>query len=223
MVQNPTVPLAPMTPDAVLSAFRYLRAVEAGDTEAAAGFASKDPRMPALLADVAERIVVPITALCGIDPDPCDDSFALEAVGRVLVATLRGWAQAGPDAAEGVAHAIITFVAQVLTEEECGETVAGVLRQMEAVGFGQAFDGHPAPGVEAASTYQVASGSAASRASPTRSMSHPPHRPAGRSTERSGRGCCWRWLSLSFQQGEEDVPPKQPSAPSRTLRSMRSR
>jgi hypothetical protein len=37
MFQNPTVPLAPMTPDAVLSAFSYLRAVEAGDTEAAAG------------------------------------------------------------------------------------------------------------------------------------------------------------------------------------------
>ena len=145
MFQNPFKPLAPMTPDAVLSVFRYLRAVEAGDTEAAAGFADADPRMPELLADVAERIVVPITALCGIDPDPCDDSFALEAVGRVLVVTLRTWAQAGPDTVEGVARAVIVFVREVLTQEEHGETVADVLRQMEAAGFGQALNAHPAP------------------------------------------------------------------------------
>ncbi|MFF2331191.1 MULTISPECIES: hypothetical protein [unclassified Streptomyces] len=69
--------------------------MEAGGTEAAAGFADADPRMPALLADVAQRIVVPVTALCGIDPEPCDGSFALEAVGRVLTATLRGWAETG--------------------------------------------------------------------------------------------------------------------------------
>ncbi|SCF90480.1 hypothetical protein GA0115254_123813 [Streptomyces sp. Ncost-T10-10d] len=39
----------------------------------------------------------------------------------------------------------IDFVKQVLTEEECGETVADVLRQMEAVSVGHAFDAHPAP------------------------------------------------------------------------------
>lgn len=69
--------------------------MEAGDTEAAAGFAGADPRMPALLVHAAERIIVPATALCGIAPYPYDDSFALEAVGQILVATLRGWAQAG--------------------------------------------------------------------------------------------------------------------------------
>ncbi|MFV0126160.1 hypothetical protein ACLGI4_00210 [Streptomyces sp. HMX112] len=130
MFQNPTAHLTPMTPDAVLSAFSYLRAMEAGDAEAAAGSAGADLRMPALLVDIAERIIVPVTALCGLDPDPCDGSFALEAAGRVLVATLRAWAQAGPDAVEGVAHAVIDFVRQVLTEEESGETVAGVLRQI---------------------------------------------------------------------------------------------
>ncbi|MEU7052582.1 hypothetical protein [Streptomyces eurythermus] len=134
-----------MAPDAVLSAFGYLRAVEAGDTEAAADLADAEPRMPALLVDAAERIIVPVTSLCGIDRDPCDHSFALEAVGHVLVATLRGWAQAGPDGVEGIARAVITFVRQVLTQEECGETVADVLRQMEAVGFGQALEAHPAP------------------------------------------------------------------------------
>lgn len=145
MFHYPTVPLAPMTPDAVLSAFAYLRAVEAGDTEAAADVAGAEPRMPALLADAAERIIVPVTALCGTDPDPCDHSFALEAVGHVLVATLRGWAQTRPDGVEGVARAVITLVRQVLTQEESGETVTDILRQMEAVGFGQALEAHPAP------------------------------------------------------------------------------
>ncbi|MEV5351325.1 hypothetical protein [Streptomyces achromogenes] len=134
MFHNPTVPLAPMTPDAVLSAFGYLREVEAGDTEAAAD-----------LADAAQQIIVPVTALCGTDPNPCDHSFALEAVGHVLMAPLRGWAQAGPDGLEGIAHAVITFVRQILTHEESGETVADVLRQMEAVGFGQALEAHPPP------------------------------------------------------------------------------
>ncbi|MEU9624224.1 hypothetical protein ACIP4W_39365 [Streptomyces sp. NPDC088846] len=68
-----------MTPNAVISSFNYLWAVQAGNTEAAAEFVAAEPRMPMLLADVAERIVVPVTALCGIDPEPCDDSFALEA------------------------------------------------------------------------------------------------------------------------------------------------
>ncbi|MFG2933919.1 hypothetical protein [Streptomyces achromogenes] len=145
MFHTPTVPLAPMTPDAVLSAFGYLREVEAGDTEAAADLVCAEPRMPALLADAAERIIVPVTSLCGTDPDPCHHSFALEAVGHVLMATLRGWAQTRPDGVEGIARAVITLVRQVLTQEESGETVTDVLRQMEAVGFGQVLETHPAP------------------------------------------------------------------------------
>ncbi|MEU5431565.1 hypothetical protein AB0H73_39015 [Streptomyces olivoreticuli] len=75
---DPTnTPLAPMTPDAAISAFNYLRAVQADDTVAAAEFAGAEPRMPALLVDVAERIVVPITALLRTDVAvPCDDAFA---------------------------------------------------------------------------------------------------------------------------------------------------
>ncbi|WP_255306532.1 hypothetical protein [Streptomyces sp. Wb2n-11] len=148
MFHHPTVPLAPMTPDVVLSAFRCLRAMEAGDTEAAAGFADADPRLPALLPNVAQRIIVPVTAIramCGIDPEPVDDSFALEALGRVFVDALRTWAQGGPNSVEGVAHAVIAFVRQLLTVEDCGETVAEVLRQLEAVGFGQALAARPTP------------------------------------------------------------------------------
>ncbi|MFF3934263.1 hypothetical protein [Streptomyces hirsutus] len=143
MPQTATTPLAPMTPDAAISAFTYLRAVQAGDT-AAREFAGAEPRMPALLVDVAMRIVVPVTALPGPDAgEPCEDTFALEALGRVFVTTLRTWAQAGPDAAESITRAVIYFAQQFLTEDH--EDVAGVLHHLEAVGVGQALDAHPAP------------------------------------------------------------------------------
>ncbi|MGW1622705.1 hypothetical protein [Streptomyces sp. NPDC002172] len=140
-----TVPLTPMTPDAAISAFSYLRAIQADDVEAAREFAGTEPRMPELLVDVAERVVVPVTALPGPDAgEPCADTFALEALGRVFVTSLRIWAQAGPEAAEGLARAVIDFAAQFLTEDH--EDVADILRQLEAVGVGQALDAHPAPG-----------------------------------------------------------------------------
>ncbi|MHC3391079.1 hypothetical protein ACLQ2E_16720 [Streptomyces lavendulocolor] len=81
-----TTPLAPMTPHAAISAFNYLQAVQADDTGAAREFADAEPRMPELLVDVAERIVVPITALPGPEAgEPSEDTFALEALGRVVV------------------------------------------------------------------------------------------------------------------------------------------
>ncbi|MCX4506620.1 hypothetical protein ACIA8M_37955 [Streptomyces anulatus] len=52
MFSHPAAPLAPIPPDAVLSAFRYLRAIEASGTEAATGFAQA-ARLPTLLVDVA--------------------------------------------------------------------------------------------------------------------------------------------------------------------------
>jgi glyoxylase-like metal-dependent hydrolase (beta-lactamase superfamily II) len=63
-----------------ISAFSYLRAVQADDVEAAREFASGEPRMPELLVDVAMRIVVPVTALPRPEAgEPCADTFALEA------------------------------------------------------------------------------------------------------------------------------------------------
>ncbi|CAM5658521.1 hypothetical protein [Streptomyces olivaceoviridis] len=44
-----TTPLTPMTPPAAISAFSYLRAVQADDTGAAREFAGAEPRMPELL------------------------------------------------------------------------------------------------------------------------------------------------------------------------------
>ncbi|WP_258056111.1 hypothetical protein [Streptomyces sp. Ru62] len=52
-------------------------------------------------------------------------------------------AQAGPDTAEGIARAVIDFAKQFLTEDH--EDIADTLRQLEAVGVGQALDAHPAP------------------------------------------------------------------------------
>ncbi|MFJ3882387.1 hypothetical protein ACIPW5_33700 [Streptomyces sp. NPDC090077] len=144
MPETTTLPLAPMTPDAAISAFSYLRTVQAEDVEATRGFAGTEPRMPELLVDADERIVIPVTALPGPEAgEPTAEMFALEALGRVLVATLRTWAQAGPDAAEGIAGAVIDFVVQFLTDDH--EDVAEVLRQLEAVGVGQALAAHPAP------------------------------------------------------------------------------
>ncbi|MFD5714099.1 hypothetical protein ACFWHW_27625 [Streptomyces pharetrae] len=133
-----------MTQHTAISVFSYLRAVQADDVDAARDFADAEPRMPELLVDVAERIVVPVTALPGPEPgEPCADTFALEALGRVFVTSLRIWAQAGSDTAEGIARAVIDFARQFLTESH--EDVADTLRQLETVGVGQALDAHPAP------------------------------------------------------------------------------
>lgn len=86
----------------------------------------------ALLVEVAEQIVVPVTALCGTDPEPCDGSFALQAVGRVFVTT-HNWAQAGPDTAKGTAQAVIRFTKEILTQDH--EDIDDILRHMEAVGW----------------------------------------------------------------------------------------
>ncbi|KIF05639.1 hypothetical protein PL81_11820 [Streptomyces sp. RSD-27] len=144
MPDTTALPLAPMTPPAAISAFSYLRAVQAQDVEAAREFAGAEPRMAELLVDAVERIVVPVTALPGPEAgEPTAEMFALEALGQVLVATLRIWAQAGPEAAQGIACAVIDFVLQFLTDDH--EDVADVLRQLEAVGMGQALAAHPAP------------------------------------------------------------------------------
>ncbi|MFI1840006.1 hypothetical protein [Streptomyces olivaceoviridis] len=139
-----TTPLTPMTPHEAISAFSYLRAVQANDVDAAREFAGTEPRMPELLVDAATRIVVPVTALPGpAAGEPCEDTFALEALGRIFLTSLRIWAQAGPDTAEGIARAVIDFTQQLLTEDH--EDVTDTLRQLEAVGVGQALDAHPAP------------------------------------------------------------------------------
>lgn len=140
-----TAPLTPMLPDDVMLAFNFIRAIQAGDVDAAEDFAAGDyPSVAGLLVDVAERIVTPVTALPDqVAGEPCADTFALEALGRVFIRTLRIWEQSCPSTATGIAEAIIGFTKEILTEDH--EDVAVVLEQLQAVGVGQALDAHPAP------------------------------------------------------------------------------
>ncbi|MEU9376499.1 hypothetical protein AB0D94_22370 [Streptomyces sp. NPDC048255] len=149
----PVARLAPLSPNDVISAFNYLHAVEADDAETAADFAAAEPRMPALLVDVAQRVVIPVTNLPdpGEEEVPCDDSFALFELGICFLGTLRTWhEQAGPAAAEGIARA---FTAQILTEPH--EDVADILEQLMSVALGQALDAHPAPSAHPVGTTAV--------------------------------------------------------------------
>lgn len=115
-----------MTPDAAIGAFACLRAVEADDAKPPQS--SPAPScgcMPALLVDVAERIVVPVIALPG---RMRASRGRLRSGGprTVFITTLRGWGQGGPDAAEGIARAVVTFTTQILAEDH--EDVADVLK-----------------------------------------------------------------------------------------------
>ncbi|MDN3271197.1 hypothetical protein [Streptomyces sp. MA15] len=98
--------------------------------------------MPELLADVTTRIVVPVTTLPGPGTgEPCEDTFALEALGRVFVTSLRIWAQtSGRTRRRASPSAAIDFTQQFLTKDH--EDVADTLRQLEAVGVGQPLDTH---------------------------------------------------------------------------------
>jgi len=119
MPQNPANALSePLTEEAVASAFRYLRAVQAGDARTAGELVVAEPQMPAFLTGIAEGIVEAGTSLPGPDDDaPTWDSFTLEALGKVFLNALRTWQQAGPDAAPGIAQTVISFVTAILCEE----------------------------------------------------------------------------------------------------------
>ncbi|MFI6523082.1 hypothetical protein [Streptomyces uncialis] len=114
-----TMPLAPMEPDDIADAFACIRALQADNIDTACTVANTTgPELHRLLLDVAARVIIPVTAADGHDTDPCAHSF------------LAG--------APGIAQTIIRF-----TDDH--EDVADVLRQLEAVGVGQALDAHPAP------------------------------------------------------------------------------
>ncbi|MGW3560638.1 hypothetical protein ACWDNT_25365 [Streptomyces sp. NPDC000963] len=114
MPENTTTPLAPMTPDAVMDAFNHLRAVSVDNTQYAGELAAAEPRMPELIVDAVEQIVVPVTMVGERVPELCDDSFALDALASVFVSTLRTWAQAGPHTAEPLARAALHLITRHL-------------------------------------------------------------------------------------------------------------
>ena len=125
MPKTTTTPLAPMDPDDAFSAFRYLLAVQARDIDVACEVAATEPRLTSLLADVAERVITPVTALPGPDREPCEDSFALEALGRILLGILRA-EDVCPVSPPDIAQAIIRFAEEILTEDHqdvaCGRS-----------------------------------------------------------------------------------------------------
>lgn len=130
-----------------MTAFDFLRSIQVGDIEMAGVIEHVEPRLRELLIDVAERIVTPITALPTADEgDPCADSFALEALGRVFLTTLRAEDDRCPWAMPGIARAIIRFVEEILTED--GQNVAKPLEQLKAAILRQAHDVCGAPGAQ---------------------------------------------------------------------------
>ncbi|WP_435191950.1 hypothetical protein [Streptomyces sp. bgisy126] len=138
-----TTPLAPMTPQAVMDVFDHLRAVSVDDSEFAGELVTAGPRMPELIVDVVERIVVPVNAVGEHVPEPCDESFVLDALGRVFVTILRAWAMAGPHTAEPLARTALHLIAQLPVEDH--ENLADVLEHLNTVALHQAIQAHPAP------------------------------------------------------------------------------
>lgn len=137
-----TTPLAPMKPEDVADAFAYIRALQAGDIDTACAVIEDTggTEMRRLLLDVAARIFIPITAVDDCDGEPCAHSFLAAALGRLLPEVLchdDGACLAFPP---GIAQTIVRFTENILTEEH-GD-VADVLRQLEAVGMGQAMEAH---------------------------------------------------------------------------------
>jgi hypothetical protein len=125
-----------MHPDDVSDAFAYIQAVQARDVDTACTVVKElGPELRRLLLDVAERVIVPVTALDDQDEELHADSFALEALGRIFLEVLRD--------GNALCPAVDTAIARILTEDH--QYVADVLRQLETVGVGQALDAHPAP------------------------------------------------------------------------------
>ncbi|WSP67978.1 hypothetical protein OG466_40605 (plasmid) [Streptomyces sp. NBC_01240] len=132
-------PLAPMDPNDVVSAFAYIRAVQAHDVETACAVVEEiGPEIRQLLLDVAERIIIPITAVDDRDRDLSGESFVVEALGRMILDILRVDDDVCPAMPPGIAHAIIRF-----TEDR--QDVADVLQRLEAAGVEQAVRAYVPP------------------------------------------------------------------------------
>ncbi|WSJ40824.1 hypothetical protein OG772_36140 [Streptomyces sp. NBC_01321] len=138
MPKSTTVtPLAPMDPDDIISAFAYIRAVQARDVETACAVVEEiGPELRQLLLDVAERVIIPVTAVDDRDRDLSGESFVVEALGRMILDILRVDDDVCPAMPPGIAHAIIRFTEEILTEDQ--QDVADVLKRLQAAGVEQA-------------------------------------------------------------------------------------
>ncbi|MFF7452072.1 MULTISPECIES: hypothetical protein [unclassified Streptomyces] len=121
----------PLTPEEVELAFEYVLAIQGQSQHTVATIVDRTGAAPApsyLLLRLAEDIILPVTDLAA-DADPCADSFALDEVGGVLLATLEEWTQECiPSAIWGLANTIIRFTENVLRQE--GEDIVDTLKTM---------------------------------------------------------------------------------------------
>ncbi|MCX4792110.1 MULTISPECIES: hypothetical protein [unclassified Streptomyces] len=130
--------LTPMHPDDVFSAFAYIRAVQARDIDTASMVVKElGTELHWLLLDIAERVIVPVTALDDQNEELRADPFALEALGRILLEVLRDGDALCPTVGTAIARTVIRFAEKILTEE--GQDVADVLAQLQAAGVEQAM------------------------------------------------------------------------------------
>ncbi|SES31177.1 hypothetical protein SAMN04487983_104210 [Streptomyces sp. yr375] len=140
-------PRTPLTPEEVELAFDYLLAIQAGSEHALGTVIERTKAAPAptvLLLALAEDVILPVTDLAA-DADPCADSFALEEVGCVLLATLQEWTrECVPSAIWGIANTIIRFTENVLRQE--GEDTVDALKTMRTEHLERARAAHCADG-----------------------------------------------------------------------------
>ncbi|MFE0658075.1 hypothetical protein, partial [Streptomyces sp. NPDC058876] len=79
----------PLNPDDVHDAFIFIRAVHDNDIDLAGALMQQHgTELRRLLMDAAERVIGPVTALDDRAQELNADSFALEAVGRILLEVL---------------------------------------------------------------------------------------------------------------------------------------
>ncbi|MFE9636780.1 hypothetical protein [Streptomyces sp. NPDC006463] len=158
MPKNTTAaaPLAPMDPDDIISAFTYIRAMQARDVDTACAVVEDigGSDMRQLLLDVAERVIIPVTTVDDRNRDLSADSFVVQALGRMILDILRVDDDICPAMPPGIAHAIIRFTEEILTEDQ--QDVADVLQRLQAAGVEQAVQVYGPPiGIYPAGVYPV--------------------------------------------------------------------
>ncbi|MGM0361735.1 hypothetical protein ACNFRX_17210 [Streptomyces griseoaurantiacus] len=137
----------PLTPEEVELAFEYLLAIQTNSEHGVSTIIDRTNAAPAptyLLLRLAEDIILPVTDLAP-DADPSADSFALDEVGCVLLATLEEWTrECVPSAIWGLANTIIRFTENVLRQE--GEATVDTLKTMRTEHLERARAAHCAVG-----------------------------------------------------------------------------
>lgn len=127
----------PLDPDCVHDAFSFIRAVHDSDVDLT-GLLMREygTDLRRLLLDAAERVIGPVTALDDRAQELTADSFALEAVGRILLEVLAAGDVTCTKTYTAIALAVIHFTAEILTQE--GQDTGEVLAELQHAAVEQA-------------------------------------------------------------------------------------